>query len=519
MSNNEEVPFRFNSFKEWFPDKYRFWIYILIIAVFQFAGGIYFPAMPNMVGSLSISMNDAKMISYAMLVGLTFYFPLAFRFKFRFTNRTNLLIASLGLAACNLVIPNIDSTPILVVLSYLAGFLRLLGTFEILSTILPKIAPTHNYSVFLSFVFITVLGVIHLFDILSVNIIYYYDWQYLHHLAIGLLLTVSLLVFVLMRPFRFAPKLPLYGIDWIGMFLWSVFIISLIFAVQYGEQLEWLHSPYIRAAIGVAFLSLGINIGRMTYIRHPFLEINSFRKRNLLNLLILFLCLGILLSAKNVLQNRFTGALLQFDPLNMATLKWFEFAGAFMGGIFSWYALSRLKWSHKLLAFVGILSVVVYITLSYFLISPYTNIEKLYLPLIFLEFGHIAVFVSLTVYTQATTPFRYYFQVLCILGFIRTGIASPIGDAIYNQAMTGLVTKHLVATGGAFNPAILLSTTDIATIGGAAQVAAIRELYGWSVLFGVIVLIAIAFSRFKNNVIKPIPSLQQLYKMVFKNTR
>lgn len=513
MSNNNEGTFRFDSFKEWVPDKFRFWIYILILLVFQFSGGIYFPAMPNMVGSLSISMNDAKMMSHAMLIGVTFYFPLAFRLKFRFTNRTNLLIAALGVAACNFAIPHVESTPLLIILNYLAGFLRLLGTFECLSTLLPKIAPTHNYSVFLSFVFVTVLGVIHLFDIISVNIIYHYDWHHLHYLAIGLLLMVTLIAFVLMRPFRFAPKIPLYGIDWIGMLLWSIFILSLIFAVQYGEQMDWFYSPNIRAAIGIAILALAFNIGRMTYIRHPFLELNAFRKRNLVNMLILFLFLGILLSVKNVLQNRFTGAVLQFDPLNTATFKWFEFAGALLGGIFSWYTLSRLKWSHKFLAFIGMFSVVIYIVMSYFLITPNTNIEKLYLPLIFLEFGHIVVFVSLTVYAQATTPFRYYFQVICILGFIRTGIASPIGDAIYNRAMTGLMTKHLVATGFAFNPSLMLSSTSLESIISTVHVAALKELYGWSVIFGVVILIAIALSRFKPHVSKRIPSLQQLYKL------
>lgn len=514
MSTNNAVAFRFDSFKEWVPDKLRFWIYIFILLVFQLTGSIYFPSMPNMVGSLSISMNDAKMISHAMLIGITFYFPLAFRLKFRFTNRTNLLIAALGVAVCNLVIPQIESTPLLIILSFVCGFLRLLGTFECLSTLLPKIAPTHNYSVFLSFVFVTVLGVIHLFDILCVNIIYYYDWHHMHYLAIGLLLITVLIVFVLMRPFRFAPKIPLYGIDWLGMLLWSIFILSLIFAVQYGEQMDWLHSPFIRAAIGISTLSLAINIGRMIYIRHPFLEINAFRKRNLVNLLILFLFLGILLSVKNVLQNRFIGAVLQFDPLNTATLKWFEFAGALLGGIFSWYTLSRLKWSHKFLAFIGMLSVVIYIAISYFLITPHTNIEKLFLPLIFLEFGHIVVFVSLTVYAQATTPFRYYFQVICILGFIRTGIASPIGDAIYNRALTGLMTKHFAATDSAFNPSLMMSSMDIGSIITTVQVSAIKELYGWSVILGALILIAIALSRFKPHVSRRIPSLEQLYKVV-----
>ncbi|MDR0507428.1 MAG: hypothetical protein LBH32_11550, partial [Dysgonamonadaceae bacterium] len=129
-------------------------------------------------------MNDVKMLSHAMLIGLTMYFPLAFRLKFRFTNRTCLIIAALGLAACNLIVPHVQSYPLLLIICFIAGFLRLFGTFECLSSLLPKIAPTHNYAVFLSFVFFIVLGVIHVFDIASSYIIYYYDWHYVHYAAI-----------------------------------------------------------------------------------------------------------------------------------------------------------------------------------------------------------------------------------------------------------------------------------------------------------------------------------------------
>ncbi|GHT29197.1 hypothetical protein FACS189432_08150 [Bacteroidia bacterium] len=61
-----------------------------------------------------------------------------------------------------------------------------------------------------------------------------------------MLLVVILCAYVLMRPFRPMPKMPLYGVDWLGLVLWSTFILSLIFVVQYGNQLNWLDSAYIR---------------------------------------------------------------------------------------------------------------------------------------------------------------------------------------------------------------------------------------------------------------------------------
>lgn len=512
----QQGPFRFMTFKEWVPDKLRFWIYIFFLVAFQFSNGMYFTAMSQMQGEHSITMNDVKMMSHAVLIGLTLYFPIAFRLKFRFANRTSLIVAAVGLMLCNLVVPYIEHPFILVILGFIAGFFRLYGTFECFSNILPKITPTYNYAVFLSFVFFVVLGVIHIFDAISIQIIYHYDWQHLHILAIGLLLAVVLLATTLMQPFRAAPKMPLYGIDWLGMILWAIFILSLIFIVQYGYQLDWFHSQYIRIAMGVAFISLGFNIGRMQYIRHPFLEKEAFRVKNLYNLLLAFLCLAILLASKNTLQNTYTAAVLHWDSINLSTLKWFEFLGSLLGALFSWYALVHLKWSHKLITFIGFAMILIYVASMYFVVTPYTNIEKLYLPLICCSFGHLAIFIALTVYIQATAPFKNYFQVLCILGFVRTGIGSPIADSIYQHGITALMNKHLTEIGLQVNSSLLQSVDSLKHIGAEAMTATLRELYGYTFIFGVCVLIFLAASHFRKNVKKPIPKLQYLYSMLSK---
>ncbi|GHV03702.1 transporter [Bacteroidia bacterium] len=504
MAYEQNAPFRFMSFKEWVPDGIRFWIYMLFLACFQFSNGMYFTAMSQMEGSLAITPNDVKMMSHAMLIGLTMYFPVAFRLKFRFTNRTCLITAALVLIGCNLIVPYVYSTPLLVLLCFIAGFARLFGTFECFSSVLPKVAPTYNYAVFLSLVFFVVLGVIHLFDIASTYIIYFYNWRYVHLLAIGLLLLVILCAYMLMRPFRPMPKMPLYGVDWLGMVLCSTFILSLIFVVQYGNQLNWLDSAYIRVALGSATLALAFSLWRMFNVRHPFLEVDAFKTKNLLNLLVIFLLMGILLTTKTVLQNTFTSAILHFDALNTVSLKWFEFIGMALGAIFSWFAISRLKWHKKLVTFIGMSFIVYYTVMMYFLMSPATNIEKLYLPLVCCGFGQVVIFITLTVYAQATARFRNYFQVICILGFIRTGIASPIGDAIYSRAMSGVLSKNLALLG------------ENAAQSNLPMVNTLQELFGYSVILGAITLIAIAASRFKKHIGMPIPTFVRMYRVVMR---
>lgn len=169
--NNNE-PVRLMNFREWVPDAGRFWLYLCFLAVFQFSNGFYFTTMAQVAGERNLTMNDAHMFGQTVLIGLTFYFPLAFRLKFRFTNRTSLTVAATGLAVINALFPYVHSYPLMLLLCYAGGFFRLYGTFECFSNLLPKITPTYNYATFLSFVFFVVLGCIHVFDWAAIRIIY-----------------------------------------------------------------------------------------------------------------------------------------------------------------------------------------------------------------------------------------------------------------------------------------------------------------------------------------------------------
>ena len=49
--------------------------------------------------------------------------------------------------------------------------------------------------------------------------------------------------------------------------------------------------------------------------------------------------------------------------------------------------------------------------------------------------------------------------------------------------------------------------------------ATLRELFGYTFIFGVVVLVLLAASRFKKDVQKPIPKLRYLYSVVVKRAK
>ena len=128
-------PFRVPSFNGYIPRRLQPWIYLLFAFIFLMSGGIYGGAMSQVMGEYSLMREDVLMIIMFNVVGVAMPFPFLFKMKFHFTNRQLLLNAALVVAACNFLIMWTDSVPVMCILAYIAGFFKLCGTFECMSTI------------------------------------------------------------------------------------------------------------------------------------------------------------------------------------------------------------------------------------------------------------------------------------------------------------------------------------------------------------------------------------------------
>lgn len=167
-----------------------------------------------MVGGKALLQEDIMMAGYVGFIGMTMIFPLMFRIKFRFKSRDTLMAVATGIALCNIVTLYTRNLPVLLTACFIAGSLRMVGTFECLSNLQLKITPTRNMTVFFCAVYTLVLVSMQLSGITAVYLDYFLSWQYMHVLIVGLYVVVALCALLLMKDMRMMKKLPLYGIDW-----------------------------------------------------------------------------------------------------------------------------------------------------------------------------------------------------------------------------------------------------------------------------------------------------------------
>ena len=318
---------------------------------------------------------------------------------------------------------------------------------------------------------------------------------------IGMLMVVWICVMCLTRTIRLGKKIPLYGIDWIGLLLWTVMLFAIVFICIYGDFYDWLDSVQIRSCIVIAVVSLLININRMTSIRHPYIDPQVFRYKKFPVVLFLFLMLCLFLTTSSVLQNAFMTSILQYDTLNAISLNWCVFAGILAGAGIVFFRQAVLKKGYKLLISVGFTLIVMYQYYMYFLlIYPDLNIESLYLPNFLKGIGHGVLYISLTIYVAKHIPFKHFFQSLCVLSFIRTSIATPLGAAILNRWMKhlqrdnwGLLSRNMDNLHEWMPDVSLMQLYE--EVNTQTMLTSLKELFGWICLLGTVFLVIVLSYR------------------------
>lgn len=487
-------------FLDFIPERLRLWIVLLFPIIFQCSDCVYMSLAAQMAGELNLIEEDVMMCGYTTILGVTMTFPLLFPLKAYGTTRRNLLCVTLGMVLCNCVTLLSDSLPLLLATCFLFGVLKLWGTFECMSSAMRVITPKMDFAPFLTVVFIVVFGSIQWAGFISAQVAYYRSWEYMNLLAIGCELIGALIVLLTMRDIRFMPKSSLRELDWIGMVLWSIFLFSVTFIPVYGAHFNWLAGEEIRCAIGVAALSLGAVLARTMHHPHPYLGIQAMSYPNMWKLLIIFGVVLVLLASEKVLLNILVRGVLRYDALPLSIFNLWTLGGIVVGGLFGWLGISRLGWSFRQLTIVSVISLALYAAALYFQTAPNTPIERFYLPLFLCGVADVVLFIALTTYMELVVPFQHRFQVLCIWGFVRTGIASPIGSAIYKHLFEGEMNDQLVSLGSR----VTLSgemTDELGTaIAQQAMLVSVRDLYGVTVAYCIVLLTILFAARYRHRI-------------------
>lgn len=469
-------PFIMPMVNGYVPRKLQPWCYLIIAFLFQLSGTLYSGNLSHFMGHTCLMREDALMIILCGVVGVNMPFPFLFRLKFRFTNRTLLLTAALVVGCCNLLALITESLPLLCVISYVAGFFKLCGTFECMTNIQLWMTPKRDFTIFFPLLYSIVLGSMAISPFASTWLTYIFqDWRTMNYVMAGMMFAVALFVFTCTHHFRFMKPLPFVSLDWLGCLLWSALLIEIIFLFNYGEYYNWWQGRIFRQVAWLTLPTLYFTIQRMRHIRHPYISPDAWKYRGLFPMLGVFAVVEWMGSTTKVLQVTFTGGILHFGSLATSRLYILEWMGYIIGclSVLVWVKVLRLKYTRMLS--VGFAALLIYQVMLYFMVSPGVDLASLYVPTFFHAAGIAIFFTALTIYLEDLMPFEHFFMGLTMIGMVRTGVMETVCSGVYSYMLRHHIVVNL-SRGIPYEPmqAIMVS---------------VKQLYGATCIMGSIILL------------------------------
>ena len=503
------------------PEKAKPWLLILFIIVFNCTGGVYLAAVSDMVGSTQLLQEDIMMAGYASLVGMALFFAIMFRLKWAVRPKTALGSCISVLIAANLICMHTASVPVLVGVSLVAGFFRMWAIYECNSTIQLWITPKRDMSIWFCYIYLMVNGTIQLTGIAALSFSVWASWHYMYWFIIGALLVMYLIVIICYKGISIMPRLPLYGIDWVGMLLWGTTAMSILFVCLYGEHYDWWQSEHIWFATVLAVVTFGMNWWRSTYLRHPYISFGIFKIPIVLTCVAVIIVMDLLLAPSHIFEHALMEGVLGYDHLNTLTLNWVSILGVVIGIVFTWQTFARRKWTYQRMLVIAFSCFAFYLAYFYFRIDYNLPKEALYLPVFVRSAGYVMVAVMMLT-ANARLPFPYTFlHGLSFQNMFSAALAGPIGNAIVGRVLKMVMARNSMLLGERMD-SVELSTThaQFGELYGMVQVQSLlesmKEIYGWLLFVAILCLVVLMM---RHSDIRPMKVIEPTYRTIYKILR
>lgn len=389
-------------FHNWVPKLGMLLLIVLLLTVFLFINPIYISNIGQMVSSTGIISEYFMWGNFATTIGMALVLPFILRLKMRFRSKELMVTSLVVMALMSVVIATTSSGEVVVGASLIFGIMKMMGMVEVILPVMFILSPSGDKKIFYASFYPIAIVSGQLSAFLASVFSLEYNWQMMHFYSAATLLIVALLCIIVMHNSRFARKMPLYYIDWLGVLLFGTTLMCMAYVFTFGKQQDWFVSPNIHYATIGSIVSAVLLITRQLSIKHPFLSFKFYRQENVLFGLVLLIGQGMFMGASSLLTIH-TTAILGYNWIMNSSLNLMMIPGMIASGFVAFHWVKN-KLPMKMYIFLGFAAYVLYTVMLYFMMVPQLNIEQFYLPQLLAGYGMCSLFISVWIYTFDKVP-------------------------------------------------------------------------------------------------------------------
>ncbi len=478
-----------SMYKQGVPRRMRFWLIMMFVLFYQFSGAVYVSSISQIQGELAYISEDITMASYCSLIGLNIIFPVLFRWKFYFYTRQMWFVSSVGCMLSAIAAMYVHEAWLLWIVCLLAGYFKMMGMFACISTSQLNMTPTRNFGVFLPVIYLFVLGAVRISDVTATWLAYYYNWKLMYPIVVVMMLAIDAIVYFMMKPdHRSGPYVPLNGVDWIGQALWIGTSVAAVYIFNYGEHYDWWESQEIWTATWILIVLSILTFLRMKTVKEPFISPKAFTFPITYFLMAILFGVAVVSAIAHYVQPIYINGILGYSSISGIDLNYPQLAGIIMGAILAYFVLVRLKWTMRQYLFVNVTFFFMYASTMYFIATPYTTKEMLYVPAFLLSVAEVMMETGATYFLSQNVAFPVFFMNITIIGFVRCGVGTSAASAIIERFFVWNAGQYTIED-------------------------SIRECYGVGVWVCIAMIIMVLLSNFKQVGRQLVPKVITMFKI------
>jgi MFS transporter, DHA2 family, multidrug resistance protein len=483
-------------FYKWVP----VWVKLLVLLIFFFvvltANGVYLGNSTDMLSGLGVYSEPFTAAYNAVYIGMGLGLMVEVRLKRRFTSKTLLLWGFTMMLLVNCINMNTDSPVLMIVTCLILGFTKMSALMEIYIMWLVVWSKKLDTSRLYPFVYGLALGGVYFITWLTANLADVYNWRYAYIAMIVMILVCLLLGLVFVENNKLRRSLPLYQMDVLGLLLLGGLLMLMNYVVVYGRVENWWDSPNITAASILIPMLLLAFLARELTVRRPLVPFGQLKKKSLFKGLFFFFALGIFLPSS--IQGTFTAGVLDFETIRNAELNLYLIPGVEVAAVFCffWYYYKR---NTEFLLFIGFSAFVGYYALLYGKLASGLGMEDFWVMSVLKGFGTTTLYIVIGLYTTGGFPLTIIMHSGGLMLLVRSFLGSGIITGIYSYLLYAGRIRHLdiLAGNAAADAGFLIRPAGYyRIIQEQATMAASKELCGFIIIAGLVILAGIVFSHF-----------------------
>jgi DHA2 family multidrug resistance protein len=273
-------------------------------------------------------------------------------------------------------------------------------------------------------------------------------WIFFINLPIGILAVMAAIIFLL----KDKPNLTMdRRVDWLGIFLLTLGLGALQVMLEEGQQDDWFSSPFIIAMAACSFIGLVLFIWQELTCESPAVNLRVLRHRSLVAGSMLSMLLGMGLYGALFAIPIFAQTILNFTATDTGLLL---LPGSIASG-FTMLLVGRISGKLDPRWLIALGSLIMSFTMfSLSAISPQTNADTLYWPLVWRGIGTVMMYLPLSLATFGPIPKS---DTSAAAGFynLTRQIGGSLGIAFLTTFLSqreNLHRSHLVERINAYNP-------------------------------------------------------------------